>query len=441
MNRDSYNQLLEWKKSPERKPLILRGARQVGKTYLLKLFGKQEYTTTVYLNFEENPKLNDFFTPSLSPSSILEHLTIHLDQELTPDNTLLIFDEIQESSAALNSLKYFHEKANQFHIIAAGSLLGVKLANQKGFPVGKVNFLDLYPLSFFEFLSALGKDKLRQFLMNQKELNPLPEPIHQDLITLLKKYMFVGGMPEAVAEYIKTENLLSIRQIQKEILNAYLLDFAKHAPPEQIIKITQVWESIPLQLAKENKKFIFSALQKSARGREYETAIQWLADAGLIYKSYHISAPKRPLARYAEKNIFKVFLLDAGLLTAMNNMPVQIVIDHDELFNEFYGAFTENYVAQTLAVQSHSLYYWASEGRAEIDFIIEYDEHIIPVEVKAGTSRKKKSLLVYNEKYHPQLLLRASLLNLRKDGKVGNLPLYFIQINLLKKWIKHDTHN
>lgn len=426
MKRALYNKLLEWKSSSNRKPLILRGARQVGKTHLLKLFGKQEYTTCIYLNFEEDPQLNHFFIKNIAPSIILEHISIYLGQEIHPENTLLIFDEIQESPAALNSLKYFCEQAKTFHIIAAGSLLGVKLAHSKGFPVGKVNFLDLYPLSFFEFLEALNKNKLLQFLLQQTTFNPIPDPIHLDLLILLKKYMFVGGMPEAVAEYVKEENLLSVKKIQKEILDAYLLDFSKHAPPEQVIKITQVWKSIPLQLAKENKKFIFAALRKSARGREYETAIQWLADAGLIYKSYDISTPKYPLVRYAEKQAFKVFLLDVGLLSAMCNISAKAVITDNELFSDFQGAFTENYVAQELAVQPLSLYYWVSEGRAEVDFILEHNSKIIPLEVKAGISRKKKSLLVYDEKYHPALLLRASLLNLKKDGKVANLPLYFI---------------
>lgn len=427
MNRDLYNQLLKWKTSPNRKPLILRGARQVGKTYLLKLFGKQEYTTCIYLNFEEDPKLNNFFMQRLAPATILEYLSIYLNQELQPENMLLIFDEIQASPAALNSLKYFCEGANAFHIVAAGSLLGVKLAHTKGFPVGKVNFLDLYPLSFFEFLNAIGKNKLRQFLMQQNELNPIPDPIHHELLLLLKRYMFIGGMPEVIAEYIKNENLLSIRQVQNEILDAYAFDFAKHAPPEQLMKITHIWKSISTQLAKENKKFIFAALRKSARGREYETAIQWLADAGLIYKSYHMTAPKLPLAGFVEKNAFKVFLLDVGLLSAMSDIPAKMVITTEEgLFSECHGAFTENYVAQELSIQQRPLYYWTSEGKAEIDFIVEQDAKIFPLEVKAGLSRKKKSLLVYNEKYYPQLLLRASLMNLKKDGKVVNLPLYFI---------------
>ncbi len=424
MNRNLYHKLLKWKTSHNRKPLILRGARQVGKTHLLKLFGKQEYASCTYLNFEEDPKLNDFFTEHLSPSAILERLSIYLDQPLQAENRLLIFDEIQESPAALNSLKYFNEKANEYHIAAAGSLLGVKLTHTKGFPVGKVNFLDLHPLGFFEFLDALGKKKLLEFLMQQNRFNPIPEPFHQDLLFLLKKYMFIGGMPEAIAEYIKTQDILSVRTIQNEILDAYALDFAKHAPKEQLMKISLIWESILPQLAKENKKFIFSALRQSARGREYETAIQWLVDAGLIDKSYHINTPKLPLAGFTDRNIFKLFVLDVGLLSAMSHLPAKIITSEEGLFSEFHGAFTENFIAQELKLQHYPLYYWTSKGKAEVDFIIEQEGALFPLEVKAGISRKKKSLLVYQEKYHPALLLRTSLMNLKKDGDIGNLPLY-----------------
>lgn len=426
MKRDLYQELLAWKASKNRKPVILRGARQVGKTYLLKLFGQKEYANYTYLNFEADPKLGDFFVGALKPSTILENISIYLDQDIQPENSLLIFDEVQESPGALNSLKYFQEQANQFHIAAAGSLLGVKLVNTKGFPVGKVNFLDLHPLTFFEFLTAVGKEKQRDFLTQIKNFKEVPEPIHQELVGLLKKYMFIGGMPEVVSEYVESNDFALVRKIHKEILDAYVLDFAKHAPTEQLMKITQIWESIPSQLAKENKKFIFSALQKSARGREYETAIQWLADAGLIYKSYNISTPKLPLSGFANKNAFKIFLLDVGLLSAMSNIPAKSIVDDDKLFSEFNGAFTENFVAQELVGNNFQLYYWTSEGNAEVDFVLEYDMTIFPLEVKAGMSRKKKSLLAYADKYQPKWLLRACLMNLRKDGNISNFPLYMI---------------
>lgn len=426
MKRNKYNELLKWKDSQIRKPLIVRGARQVGKTHLLKLFGKNEYESCLYLNFEADPDLGGLFTHSLKPSTLLDNIRIYLNQDIEPGKTLLIFDEIQESPEALNSLKYFQEQASKYHVVAAGSLLGVKVGHVKGFPVGKVNFLDLYPFSFFEFLAATGKNKLCDFLLRLNKIENIPEPIHHELLLLLKKYMYIGGMPEAVDEYVKTENLLSIRKIQNEILDAYALDFAKHAPKDQLMKITSVWESIPAQLAKENKKFIFSAIRKSARGREYETAIQWLTDAGLIYKSYNISTPKLPLAGFSNKNTFKVFLLDVGLLSAMSHISARSVIDEDGLFSEFHGAFTENYIAQELAKKHYPLYYWTSEGLAEVDFIVEHDMHVFPLEVKAGISRKKKSLLVYGDKYHPEILLRTSLMNLRKDGNICNFPLYLI---------------
>lgn len=429
MKRDLYQKLLNWKASKQRKPLILRGARQVGKTYLLRTFAAQEYSSYVYLNFEEDPKLSQFFTGQLTPKSILENLSIYRNQEIKPETTLLIFDEIQESAEALNSLKYFQEQANEFHVVAAGSLLGIKLTQIKGFPVGKVNFYDLYPLCFFEFLAAIGKTKLRDYLLELKETQPLPEPIHQELTELLKKYMFIGGMPEAVADYVNNTSIINIRKIQQDILDAYVLDFAKHAPANQVMKISAVWESIPSQLAKENKKFIFSAFGKSARGREYEAAIQWLADAGLIHKSYNISTPKLPLEGYSDKHVFKVFLLDVGLLAAMSKIPASAILEGEQLFAGFNGAFTENFMAQELASQHGQIYYWTSEGKAEIDFVLQHNLEVVPLEVKAGTSTHKKSLHAYSEKYQPRIMARASLLNLKKDGKILNIPLY-----LIKQW-------
>lgn len=426
MKRDAYVNLLAWKNNPNRKPLILNGARQVGKTHLLKKFGKNEYASFIYLNFEEEPGLADFFKSSLKPANILEKLRIHYNHEINPKDSLLIFDEIQASPDALNSFKYFQEEASEFHIIAAGSLLGVKLANTKGFPVGKVNFLDINPLSFLEFLDAIQKNKLRTYLEALEECVPLPEPFHLELLELLKKYFYIGGMPEAVVEYVKTESLLGIRNIQKEILKAYDLDFAKHAPREDVMKINLIWESIPTQLAKENKKFIFSAIKKSARGREYEAAIQWLVEAGLILKSYNVTAPKLPLPHYGDTSAFKLFVLDVGLLSAMSHIPVQAVITDEQLFSEFYGAFTENYVAQELKRLHYSLYYWTSEGIAEVDFIIQHEMRIYPIEVKAGISRSKKSLMVYADRYKPEILLRFSARNLKKDGNICNIPLYLV---------------
>lgn len=427
MKRDIYQSLETWKQSQRRKPLILNGARQVGKTYALKHFGQTSYDKMVYLNFEKDERLSQYFQGTLDPKQLLKILSIHANTEIEPGTTLLIFDEIQNSPEALNSLKYFCEEANEYHLVAAGSLLGVKTAGEKGFPVGKVNFLHLYPLTFFEFLSALGQEKLRQFLEDHEGFEPLPNPMHETLMQHLKTYFFIGGMPEAVAQYVKTDSLKVVREVQQEILSAYERDFAKHAPAHEIMKITTVWHQVHRQLAKENKKFIFAAIRKSARGRDYEEAIQWLTDAGLIHKSYLVETPKFPLSAYADNNAFKIFLADVGLLGAQSNLSAQTIIDGDVLFTEFKGALTENYVAQELiAAKQLKPYYWTSEGTAEVDFLFEEDHEIYPLEVKAGTSQKKKSLLVYQQKYAPSKLIRATAMNLKHDGNIYNFPLYLI---------------
>jgi predicted AAA+ superfamily ATPase len=427
MKRDIYHLLEEWKRSARRKPLVLNGARQVGKTHALKHFGKTSYEKMAYLNFEKDEKLGQYFEGTLDPKRLIQTIGIHTEIDIEPNNTLLIFDEVQECPKALNSLKYFCEEANEYHVAAAGSLLGVKTAGEKGFPVGKVNFLHLYPLTFFEFLSAIGHEKTRAFLENYSTYEPIPTPLHENLIQLLKIYFFIGGMPEVVAEYAKNEKLTVAREIQLEILSAYERDFAKHAPPQEIMKITTVWKQVHRQLAKENKKFIFATIRKSARGRDYEDAIQWLSDAGLIHKSYLVESPKFPLSAYAENHIFKIFLADVGLLGAQSNLSSQILIDGNLLFTEFNGALTENYVAQELiASKRKEPYYWASEGVAEVDFLIEEGHEIYPLEVKAGASQKKKSLLVYNQKYAPSKLIRATTMNLKHDGDIYNYPLYLI---------------
>ncbi|PWU13697.1 MAG: ATPase [Chlamydiae bacterium] len=427
MKRDIYQLLEEWKSSIRRKPLVLNGARQVGKTHSLKHFGRISYKNTAYLNFEKDERLGQYFEGTLDPKQLIKILSIHTETEIEPHHTLLILDEIQECPKALNSLKYFCEEANEYHVVAAGSLLGVKTVGEKGFPVGKVNFLRMYPLTFFEFLAALGREKTRNFLEEYSTYEPIPNPMHEKLIHLLKLYFFIGGMPEAVAEYAKTEKLHVVREIQEEILNAYERDFAKHAPSHEIMKITTIWKQIHRQLAKENKKFIFAAIRKSARGRDYEEAIQWLSDAGLIYKSYLVESPKFPLSAYADNNIFKIFLADVGLLGAQSNLSPQTIINKDFLFTEFQGALTENYVAQELiATKYKEPYYWTSGGTAEVDFLIEEDHGIYPLEVKAGASQKKKSLLVYNQKYAPSKLIRATIMNVKHDGNIYNYPLYLI---------------
>lgn len=427
MKRDIYQHLLAWKTSDRRKPLILRGARQVGKTYLLKSFAQAEYANFIYVNFELNKEINGLFQKNLDPHRIIRDLALLLNQQIEPHHTLIIFDEVQECPEALISLKYFYEQAADYHIAAAGSLLGVKLAGNLGFPVGKVNFLDLYPLSFFEFLSALDRESLRTMLLNLQLPDPLSEPIHNQLLDILKLYMFIGGMPETVQLYLEKQDLQIIREVHQEIIDAYVLDFVKHAPPIEVMKITNIWELIPSQLAKENKKFIFSAISKSARAREYETAIQWLTDARLIHKTYHISAPAIPLESYIDRKIFKIFLLDVGLLGALARIPASIILEGNKLFTEFKGSFTENFVAQELAAKyNNTLYYWSSTGTAEVDFVLPYKSQIYPLEVKSGKSKHKKSLISYEQKYSPSILSRTSLMNLLHNGKICNYPLYLV---------------
>lgn len=427
MKRKIMDNLRAWKGELKKKPLLLMGARQVGKTFVLKKFGAEEYKNTIYLNFEDNPRLCKLFDASLDPRMILKALTIEMNAEIIAGETLLIFDEIQECPNALNSLKYFCEEAPEQHIVAAGSLLGVKLIHIKGFPVGKVQFLTLYPLSFLEFLEALNEVRLKDFIEDLKSIEPLPPNLHEKILIHFKEYLFVGGMPEAVAEYIASQNVSKVREIQMAILNAYSLDFAKHAPKEHIMKINQVWNSIPNQLARENKKFIYSSIRTGGRAKEFEVALQWLIEAGLIYKIQLISTPKIPLSAYADMNAFKIYLLDVGLLGAMAHLSAKTLLHENELFQEFRGAITENYVAQELVHSQYLLFYWTSEGKAEVDFILEQDGFIYPLEVKSGNSSKKKSLKVYGDIYHPPILIRCSPMNLRKDGDVLNCPLYLIE--------------
>jgi len=428
MKRKLMKDLKAWKSQAIRKPLLLMGARQVGKTFLLKEFGKIEYRNTIYANFEDRPRLCKLFETDLSPTTILQALSIEMDAEIVPGETLIIFDEVQECPNALNSLKYFCENAPDQHIVAAGSLLGVQLAHEKGFPVGKVQFLTLYPLSFLEFLEAIQEIRLKDYIEELKSISPLLSNLHEKLLGHFKEYLYVGGMPEAVAEYSRSKNLAKVREIQKAILNAYGLDFAKHAPKDQIMKINQVWNSIPNQLAKENKKFIFSAVREGGRAKEFEIALQWLTEAGLILKISNISTPKIPLIAYADFNIFKIYLLDVGLLGAMSNLSAKTLLYENELFQEFKGSLTENYVAQELIHCQYRPFYWTSKGEAELDFILEHNESIYPLEVKSGNSSKKKSLRLYGTLYHPPFLVHTSPMNLKKDGDVLNCPLYMIEL-------------
>ncbi|MBL6991697.1 MAG: ATP-binding protein [Bacteriovoracaceae bacterium] len=428
MKRDIYKELLKWKKSPRRKPLILRGARQTGKTYILKEFGAKEYESCHYFNFEETPEVNSLFEESLKPNRIIEMLSIYSKKKILPKKHLIILDEIQESNEALIALKYFNEHASEYHIVSAGSLLGVKLSRPKSFPVGKVNFLDLYPMTFPEFLDACQESGLREFLGNYNSLNPIPKALHLELIGLLRKYYFIGGMPEAIKYYIEQNDFFEIRKIHDEILTSYQLDFAKHANRSDIPRLSLIWDNVPVQLARENKKFIFSAIKKSARSRDYEGALQWLKDAGLIYQAYETSKAELPQLGLAKSSSFKVYMADIGLLGAKVNLTQSILTQKNELFQTYHGAFVENYCATHLLISPGTgLYYWKSEGKkAELDFILEINGTLLPLEVKAGINPKSKSLASYKLQFNPPILLRTTLLNLKRNGDILNIPLYML---------------
>ena len=404
----------------------MQGARQTGKTFILKAFGRNEYENLIFCNFEEDPGLDQFFERDLNPERIVKELSIYFDIEIRPGSDLMVFDEIQESNRALNVLKYFHEKRNDIHIAAAGSLLGVKLSSPGSFPVGKVNFLHLFPMSFMEFLDGMGESRYRQLIENISDPIPLSKALHDHLIDLLRQYYFVGGMPEAVNHFAETNNAREVREIQEEVIKSYIMDFGKHAPTSDIPKLSLLWESIPKHLARENKKFIFSAVKKSARAREYENALKWLEDAGLVYRVTATKAAKSPLSHYADKACFKIYALDVGFLGAMSRSPVELLAHRERLFNEYEGAFVENFAAQQLMAHfGLPLHYWRSKGgTAELDFLCEFSGRIYPLEVKAGINLRSKSLRSFNVQFSPSVLTRASLLNLKKDGKILNLPLY-----------------
>ena len=429
MKRDIYARLLAWKSSARRKPLVLRGARQVGKTYILQEFGRCEYERTAYFDFEHSPDLDEFFSAPMDPERIIRDLSLYLGWTIEAERHLLVFDEIQASNHALNALKYFNEQANRYHIAAAGSLLGVKLSRPQSFPVGKVNFLDMQPLTFAEFLEAAGREEWRTMIAGREDFEPFPAPFHHQLIDLLRQYYFVGGMPEAVREFNRSRDLTQVREIHREIINSFILDFSKHAQSSDIPKLSLIWDSIPAQLARENRKFMFSAIKKSARAREYENALQWLADADLILRSHLVSAARYPLKGYMDREVFKVFLLDVGILGAMAGIAADVLVRGDALFAEYQGAFVENYVAQQLRAEDVDLYYWKSEGkRAELDFLCECDNQIYPLEAKAGINPRSKSLKSYDDQFSPPVLSRTTLLNLKRDGKICNYPLYAVEL-------------
>lgn len=427
MYRIAIEKLYKWKYGKRRKPLIIEGARQVGKTWLMKEFGKQAYENTIYINFDSNSRMADLFESDLDTERLIVGLELYAECKINPDTTLLIFDEVQEVPRALASLKYFYENAPQYQIVCAGSLLGIALHHGTSFPVGKVDFLKLYPLSFREFLMATGNGRFVELL--EKRDYEMITSFKQTYIEALKQYYFVGGMPEAVQSFTESKDFTEVREIQKRILEAYEQDFSKHAPNKIVPKIRMLWNSIPSQLAKENRKFIYGLVCEGGRAREYEAAIMWLSDCGLIHKVGRVNGAGIPLKAYEDLRAFKLFILDVGLLGCMTGLRQHTLLEGNDLFVEFKGALTEQYVCQQLkTIEDLTLYYYTNDrGTCEIDFIVDTGEQIIPVEVKAETNLKAKSLKIYREKFDPELSVRTSMADYKKEEWLLNLPLYAIE--------------
>ncbi len=427
MYRIAIEKLYKWKNSKRRKPLIIEGARQVGKTWLMKEFGKQAYADTVYINFDSNSRMADLFSADLDTDRLIMGLELYAGRKINPDNTLLIFDEVQEVPRALASLKYFYENAPQYHIVCAGSLLGIALHQGTSFPVGKVDFLKLYPLSFSEFLMATVNERFAELL--KKQDYEMITSFKQTYIDALKHYYFVGGMPEAVQSFAESKDFNEVRAIQKRILAAYEQDFSKHAPNEIVPKIRMLWNSIPSQLARENKKFIYGLVREGGRAREYETAIMWLSDCGLVHKVSRVNAAGIPLKAYEDLKAFKLFIVDVGLLGCMTGLRQRTLLDGDDLFVEFKGALTEQYVCQQLkTIEDLGIYYYTNDrGSCEIDFVVDTGEQIVPIEVKAETNLRAKSLKTYRERFEPELSVRTSMADYKKEDWLLNLPLYAIE--------------
>jgi predicted AAA+ superfamily ATPase len=426
MEREQITFLKRWKESKNRKPLLIKGARQVGKTWLMKTFGKEEYEQCVYVNFESNSRLKTIFTDDFNIQRILLALQIETGITIEAPDTLIIFDEIQEAPGAITSLKYFYENAPEYHIISAGSLLGVALTKNTSFPVGKVDFLNLYPLNYGEYLEALGKNRLADLLKtNDWELI---KSFKSEYIELLKQYYYIGGMPEAVFSFSENKDFKEVRTIQQRILMAYEQDFSKHAPNEIVPRIRMLWNSIPAQLAKENKKFIYGIIKQGARAKDYEMALAWLIDCGLLHKVNRVSKPALPLKAYEDFSAFKLFLVDVGLLAAMGNLDAGTLLDGYGVFEEFKGALTEQYVLQQLiTIPDMNIHYWSAENaRAEIDFLVQFDASIAPIEVKAEENLQSKSLRVFYQKYNPKISVRTSMSDFRKEDWLTSLPLYAI---------------
>ena len=428
MKRIAYEGLLKWKSKQNRKPLLIKGARQVGKTWLMKEFGKNEYESVAYINFEKATQLANLFVVDFDIPRILRSVQLITGIIPKPGETLIIFDEIQSVKRGLLSLKYFYEDAPEYHIIAAGSLLGLSIHKDDSFPVGKVDFLELYPLSYEEFIVALGKNSLLDALHRRDW--ELTKAFKSNYIELLKQYYYIGGMPEVVKSFIQNNDYNEVREIQNSILESYNNDFSKHSPIEIVPRIKMIWNSIPSQLAKENRKFIYGAVKSGGRAKEFEVAIMWLEDAGLIHKISRVSNASLPLDGFVDIGAFKLFMVDIGLLGAESGLDAKTIIEGNTIFGQYKGALTEQYVLQQLKCSTGiETYYWSAEqGIAEIDFLIQTGGKVIPIEVKAQENLKAKSLKSFRDKFHPELSIRTSMSDFREEETLTNLPLYGISL-------------
>ncbi len=435
MDRNAMNALIKWKNKKNKKPLVIRGARQVGKTWLMKRFGEVSYENTVYISFDNNQQMKELFDMDMRTDRIITGIELYSGHKINPENTLLIFDEIQEVPKALTALKYFNENAPEYQIVCAGSLLGVALHQGTSFPVGKVEFMDLYPLSFTEFMRAMGKEQFVELVIQSNF--DMATTFKQEYVDLLKYYYYVGGMPEVVSNFSENMDFNEAREIQERILMAYEQDFSKHAPNDAIPRIRMLWNSIPSQLTKENKKFIYGLIKDGARAKDYEMAMLWLIDCGLVHKIQRVKAPGLPLKAYEDLKAFKLFILDVGLLSCMVRLNQSVLLNGNELFREFKGALTEQYVLQQFMTLKHlDTYYWTNDrGSAEIDFLVDTGEKIIPIEVKAETNLKAKSLRSYFDKFNPSISVRTAMLDYKKDDWLINIPLWAIEA------IENEVHH
>ncbi|MDR1953149.1 MAG: AAA family ATPase [Clostridiales Family XIII bacterium] len=428
MEREAINALIAWKNKKQRKPLIMKGARQVGKTWLIKHFAETEYEDSIYISFDRDKRMVRVFEPDLDPHRIIRDLEDIYQKKIDPNRTLVIFDEIQELPVALTSLKYFYEDAPQYQIVCAGSLLGIALHEGTSFPVGKVEFLEMFPLSFPEFLIAMGETHYANLLKDGA-----PEKFrlyHEEYVSLLKKYYYIGGMPAAVDSFVQNRDFAEVRRIQQDICLMYDQDFSKHAPPSLVPRIRMLWDSIPAQLAKDNKKFVYNLVSTGARAREYEAAILWLLDTGIALKANRVAHPGHPLKAFVDMKAFKLFACDIGLLCAMSELTMDMLFERDDLFSDFKGALTEQYVMQQLVSTSeYTPYYWSKDNaRSEVDFLIQVGKRIVPIEAKAGINLRAKSLRIFIEKYKSEIAIRTSLADYKISGNVIDIPLYAISM-------------